>query len=261
MLDAGRSRHWLFVAGAVVSLGPVTSSSPAGAIGERLGLSEALLGVIAALAADAPEITSAVTALASHQSKIGAGVIIGSNVFNLAALLGWCRGRREHRAAPQGGAPRRRGRQLDRGCLPGHGARADFARAGLIAVLAVLLPYLAILGAGHARLQRFALARRWETWLARRRHRGGTGAGEVIHPPHGPRRDFAIAAAPGDRGGGQRDHGAGASLLGTRSPYPSHHRRRRPRRGDQPAERGRRRLPGRQGRGAANVSTTLTATR
>src|ERR1035441_7793263 len=38
--------------------------------------------------ADAPEITSAVTALAGHQSKIGAGVVIGSNVFNLAALLG-----------------------------------------------------------------------------------------------------------------------------------------------------------------------------
>ncbi|HXF21657.1 MAG TPA: hypothetical protein VN597_14455, partial [Streptosporangiaceae bacterium] len=57
-------------------------------IGERLGLSEALLGLLAALAADAPEITSAVTALAQHQQKVGAGVIIGSNVFNLAALLG-----------------------------------------------------------------------------------------------------------------------------------------------------------------------------
>jgi Ca2+/Na+ antiporter len=57
-------------------------------IGERLGLSEALLGMVAALAADAPEITSAVTALAQHQQKVGAGVIIGSNVFNLAALLG-----------------------------------------------------------------------------------------------------------------------------------------------------------------------------
>ena len=57
-------------------------------IGERLGLSEALLGMVAALAADAPEITSAVTALAAHQQKVGAGVIIGSNVFNLAALLG-----------------------------------------------------------------------------------------------------------------------------------------------------------------------------
>jgi len=57
-------------------------------IGERLGLSEALLGMVAALAADAPEITSAVTALAHHQQKVGAGVIIGSNVFNLAALIG-----------------------------------------------------------------------------------------------------------------------------------------------------------------------------
>ena len=32
-------------------------------VGARLGLSEALLGLLAALAADTPEITSAVTAL------------------------------------------------------------------------------------------------------------------------------------------------------------------------------------------------------
>ena len=60
----------LFVAGAVVSLGTsyvlVTRLER---IGERLGLSEALLGVVAALAADAPEITSAVAALTAHQSK------------------------------------------------------------------------------------------------------------------------------------------------------------------------------------------------
>src|SRR5215472_10563683 len=57
-------------------------------VGERLGLSEALLGIVAALAADAPEITAAITALTSHQHGIGAGVVLGSNVFNLAALLG-----------------------------------------------------------------------------------------------------------------------------------------------------------------------------
>jgi cation:H+ antiporter len=56
--------------------------------GARIGLSEALLGVVAALAADAPEITSAVSAIADGQQRIGAGVVIGSNVFNLAALLG-----------------------------------------------------------------------------------------------------------------------------------------------------------------------------
>jgi cation:H+ antiporter len=57
-------------------------------VGARLGLSEALLGVVAALAADAPEITSSVTAISQHQRTIGAGVVIGSNAFNLAALLG-----------------------------------------------------------------------------------------------------------------------------------------------------------------------------
>jgi Ca2+/Na+ antiporter len=67
--------------------------------------------------------------------------------------------------------------------------------AGLIAVLAVLLPYLAILGAGHARLQRFALARRWETWLAAAVTEEEQELEEVIHPPHGRGRDFAIAAA------------------------------------------------------------------
>ena len=61
---------------------------PAERIGARLGLSEALLGLLAALAADAPEITAAVTALLGHHAAIGAGVAIGSNVFNLAALLG-----------------------------------------------------------------------------------------------------------------------------------------------------------------------------
>src|ERR1700734_1156537 len=56
--------------------------------GERLGLSEALLGLVAALAAGTPEITSAVAAMTSRQQGLGAGVVIGSNVFNLAALLG-----------------------------------------------------------------------------------------------------------------------------------------------------------------------------
>jgi cation:H+ antiporter len=57
-------------------------------IGRSLGVSEAMLGLLAALTADAPEITSAVNALINHQHQIGVGVILGSNVFNLAALLG-----------------------------------------------------------------------------------------------------------------------------------------------------------------------------
>ena len=57
-------------------------------LGARLGFTEAALGLVAALAADAPEITSAVTALSRGQHEVGVGVALGSNVFNLAALLG-----------------------------------------------------------------------------------------------------------------------------------------------------------------------------
>lgn len=57
-------------------------------IGARLQMPEGVLGMVAALAADAPEVTAAVTALAASQAAVGAGVVLGSNVFNLAALLG-----------------------------------------------------------------------------------------------------------------------------------------------------------------------------
>ena len=57
-------------------------------VGARFDLSEAALGLLAALAANGPEITSAVTAVLRGQRQIGAGVVFGSNVFNLAALLG-----------------------------------------------------------------------------------------------------------------------------------------------------------------------------
>lgn len=57
-------------------------------LGDRWGMSEGILGIIAALAADSPEVTAAVTAVLAHQATTGFGVVIGSNVFNLAALLG-----------------------------------------------------------------------------------------------------------------------------------------------------------------------------
>lgn len=57
-------------------------------IAGRLGLTEAALGLLVALAGDAPEVTAAITAMTQGQADIGAGVVLGSNVFNLAALLG-----------------------------------------------------------------------------------------------------------------------------------------------------------------------------
>ncbi|HEX5175200.1 MAG TPA: hypothetical protein VFV91_13765 [Gaiellaceae bacterium] len=56
--------------------------------GLRLGLPEALLGLLTAFAADAPEISSAISALVQHEHAVAIGVVVGSNAFNLAAMLG-----------------------------------------------------------------------------------------------------------------------------------------------------------------------------
>jgi cation:H+ antiporter len=56
--------------------------------GERLGLPEAILGVLTAVAADGPELSSAISALARGRHDVGLGVVAGANVFILAGALG-----------------------------------------------------------------------------------------------------------------------------------------------------------------------------
>jgi cation:H+ antiporter len=57
-------------------------------VGFRLGLPETVLGLLTAVAADSPEISSAVAALMKGEHSAGVGVVIGSNVFNLSAMIG-----------------------------------------------------------------------------------------------------------------------------------------------------------------------------
>lgn len=57
-------------------------------LGDLLGISEGLLGLLTALGANAPEITAAITALLSGAHDVGYGLVLGSNLFNLAGLLG-----------------------------------------------------------------------------------------------------------------------------------------------------------------------------
>lgn len=57
-------------------------------LGARLGLPEALLGLLTAAGADAPELASAIAAIATGARGVGFGVVVGSNVFNLGAMLG-----------------------------------------------------------------------------------------------------------------------------------------------------------------------------
>ena len=157
-----------FVIGAVVCLGTSwVLVSKLEMVGERFGFSEALLGLFAALAADTPEITAAVTALSRHERAVGAGVVIGSNVFNLAALLGLgaiVAGRLDlhRRVVLLGGAVAIWMATMTLVTV----TRVASPGFGLVLVLVVLVTYTGLLAAHRTTLRRLPLPTSWVTWLA-----------------------------------------------------------------------------------------------
>ena len=68
--------------------GSVLVARALGRLGPRLNVPEQFMGFVTALAADSPEISSTVVAMLSGQTNVGVGVVFGSNLFNLASLLG-----------------------------------------------------------------------------------------------------------------------------------------------------------------------------
>jgi cation:H+ antiporter len=184
-----------FVIGAAVSLGTSwVLVVRLERVGERLGLSEALLGMIAALAADAPEITASVTALVHHQRTVSAGVVIGSNVFNLAALLGLgavVAGRiaLHRKVVVLGGGV---GIAVSVVCLLAV-AGVLSAPVALAGVLAVLIPYLVILSVDHAAVGRVGLPSGWATWLTAAIDEEETELDQAVRPQRGTRTDTIVA--------------------------------------------------------------------
>jgi len=73
---------------AVMSWASVRLTTSLERVGARWRFSEGLLGIFTALGADVPEICSAVAALLVGQREVGVGLVLGSNIFNLAGLLG-----------------------------------------------------------------------------------------------------------------------------------------------------------------------------
>jgi cation:H+ antiporter len=185
-----------FLVGAAVSL--ATSwvlVSRLERVGERFGLTEALLGMVAALAADAPEITASITALAHHQPTIGAGVVLGSNVFNLAALLGLgavVAGRIElHRKVVLfSGAV---AMLIGAACLLSVGRQLP-AGGGLAVVLAVMVPFVILLGAHRGILRRLSLPTRLAAWLDEAILEEESELSESIHPRRGTSGDTLVAS-------------------------------------------------------------------
>jgi cation:H+ antiporter len=186
-----------FTLGAVVSL--FTSwllVSRLERVGERLGLSEALLGMVAALAADAPEITSAVTALSHRQQAIGAGVVIGSNVFNLAALLGLgalVAGRigLHRKVIVLGGAV---AMWVAVVCLLSVEGVVNSV-TGLVLVLLALVPYGVVLSTRRTGIGRIRLGERFARWLAQAIDEEELELVVAIRPKRGSAKDALVAGA------------------------------------------------------------------
>ncbi|MGC1815869.1 MAG: hypothetical protein WA696_17160 [Solirubrobacterales bacterium] len=119
-------------------------------VGPRLGLSEPLVGLLTALAADGPELSFALIALSAGEKGVSMGVVLGSNVFNLAAMVGT--------SAVLAGAIHLTRRSLAiegtvallaaaiAGCLI-----LDLIPAGVatVAFLLVAIPYVTLLGRGR----------------------------------------------------------------------------------------------------------------
>jgi len=127
-------------------------------IGLRLGLPETLLGLLTALAADAPEISSAITALVQGAHAVAVGVVVGSNAFNLAAMLGL--------SAIVAGRVKARHEALELEAFVGLwliavtlavAAGAVDATVGALLVGAVAVPYVALLVVGPRIVRRLPL--------------------------------------------------------------------------------------------------------
>jgi cation:H+ antiporter len=163
-------------------------------VAEGIGLSEALLGVIAALAADAPEITSAVAAITEHKARVGAGVVLGSVVFNLFALMGLG-------ALVTGRIPLHRKVVALAGvtaALVGGGAVLGVALptvpwVPLGLVVAVLAVYLAVLGTADHGLGWLPAPRRMSAWLREAVAEEESELEEVLRPDPGDTRDALVA--------------------------------------------------------------------
>jgi cation:H+ antiporter len=185
----------VFVAAAALSLGAsAILVVRLERLGARLGLSEALLGLVAALAADTPEVTSAVTALAHGQHDVGAGVVLGSNVFNLAALIGLG-------AVVAGSIKLHRRVILFEGTVAVSVAALTIAAvtglitavAALALTLAVLAPYVYISALHPSGRSALPLPLRLRSWLAGAVAEEEQELSDAIRPGQGGPRDAALA--------------------------------------------------------------------
>jgi cation:H+ antiporter len=163
-------------------------------VGERLGLSEALLGLLAALAADAPEITASVAAIEGGHATVGIGVTLGSNVFNVAAMLGVS-------VLIAGRIAFHRRSVILEGAVGLWIALVALAVVaglvapipGLVLALIAFIPYAGISAIHPENRPRVSLPLSWSAWLTRALAEEELELSAAIRPRRGDRRDVATA--------------------------------------------------------------------
>ena len=143
-------------------------------VGERFRFPAGLLGLVTALGADSPEIASAITALIGGQHDLGQGVIFGSNIFNVAFLLGFSALAVGRVAIGRANLALNGGVALGVTTVTGAQAAAliGWRLTGLLLAL-LLLPYFTICCMQPEQLARLPLpapARRWLVTASRSEH-------------------------------------------------------------------------------------------
>ena len=184
----------VFALSAIVSLSAsIILVSRLERVGERFGASEAMLGLAAALAADGPEITSSITAISGGHGTIGIGVTLGSNVFNLAALLGLS-------AVVAGRVGLHRRSIILEGALAivlaliavAVVAAAIGPVVGLVIGLLAFLPYVAYSALAPGRRPTVGLPPGLSAWLTRALAEEEQELEVAIHPQRGTRQDGVL---------------------------------------------------------------------
>ncbi len=185
----------VFIAGVLASLAAsVVLVTRLERLGQRLGAPEAMLGLATALAADSPEISAALAAIANGQRDVGVGVVLGSNVFNLAVLLGLS-------ALVAGRIALHRRVVVLEGFVALWVALMSVATvAGIIApslslllTLVVFVPYVVVSALPPAKRHRLPLPGPWRSWLASAVNEEELELLAAIHPRRGRWTDAAAA--------------------------------------------------------------------
>ncbi len=161
------SASWIFLICVVLmTISSFILSGSLETLKARFHVSGGLLGMLAALGAATPEISSAATALFVKQHDVGVGIIIGSNIFNLAALLGLC-------ALLAGRLPLRRQAMIFNGAISLVVTlvlillvfRIISAPLSFVLLALVLVPYAIVSGLKPAQMKRWRLPVKIRTFV------------------------------------------------------------------------------------------------